>query len=331
MAVILNIPMTFEFRPYPATWLHRRGSMLGFSKERDEASKPLVHYVGSDEDIDAEITSDGLDSLSGLGSVLGSESYTARLAARGIPNRMAKPVTAFEEQSEEEDGQFEILTCTRLLRLEPGKERDAWQMRDEFFGLKRKTEALGEFLDKWGIWDWYTILRKAKPARLFAPPERSTSSESSDWRFRLEEHFVIPERIWDLQDFYRIGLQGPPDEWFAYAGGMSAVMGGKVGGSSQEALKRPGALIRAARIRSEYPHLLVRTNFCREAIEATITFDHLRKIKTRICKRADCMKPFPIESRHKRKYCSQYCGHLESMRRQSREQAKQKQKARKRG
>jgi hypothetical protein len=51
------------------------------------------------------------------------------------------------------------------------------------------------------------------------------------------------------------------------------------------------------------------------AILATIYVDHLHGTKFGFCKRDDCRNPYKIESKHIRKYCSQYCAHLESLRR----------------
>jgi len=65
----------------------------------------------------------------------------------------------------------------------------------------------------------------------------------------------------------------------------------------------------------EYPYFALRTNLCRDAIRMTVTIDLLKKLRFRTCARRDCALPFAIQSKHKRKYCSQYCGHLESVRR----------------
>jgi hypothetical protein len=51
------------------------------------------------------------------------------------------------------------------------------------------------------------------------------------------------------------------------------------------------------------------------AILATIYVDHLHGTKFGFCHRHDCRMPYKIESKHNRKYCSQYCAHLESLRR----------------
>src|SRR5208283_179242 len=65
----------------------------------------------------------------------------------------------------------------------------------------------------------------------------------------------------------------------------------------------------------EYPYFALRTNICRDAIRMTVTIDLLKKLKFKTCARRDCDLPFPIQSKHKRKYCTQYCAHLESVRR----------------
>jgi hypothetical protein len=66
------------------------------------------------------------------------------------------------------------------------------------------------------------------------------------------------------------------------------------------------------------------------AIFATIEIDHLRGAKFGVCARTDCPKFFEITSRHSRKYCSQYCAHLESVRRTRGRQRKKRAKSRKR-
>jgi hypothetical protein len=51
------------------------------------------------------------------------------------------------------------------------------------------------------------------------------------------------------------------------------------------------------------------------AILATIYVDHLRNAEFGICARKDCLKPYEITSKRKRKYCGNACAHLVGMRR----------------
>jgi|SRR5215831_2238869 len=69
------------------------------------------------------------------------------------------------------------------------------------------------------------------------------------------------------------------------------------------------------RKRPEYPFFVLSTAECSAAISMTVTIDLLLRTPFKCCARWDCGHPFPIRSKHKRKYCSQYCGHLESVRR----------------
>ena len=64
------------------------------------------------------------------------------------------------------------------------------------------------------------------------------------------------------------------------------------------------------------------------AILTTIEVDHLRGAKFGACARPDCPKFFEITSHHKRKYCSQYCAHLESLRRMRKRQRRETSKSR---
>jgi len=63
------------------------------------------------------------------------------------------------------------------------------------------------------------------------------------------------------------------------------------------------------------------------AILATIYVDHLHGTKFGFCRRHDCRKAYKIESKHIRKYCSQYCAHLESLRRMRKRQRQKRRKS----
>jgi hypothetical protein len=66
---------------------------------------------------------------------------------------------------------------------------------------------------------------------------------------------------------------------------------------------------------SEFPYFVMVTDACEAAIRTTTTMDLLRQLKFKTCARPDCDKPFPVTSKHERNYCTQYCAHLESVRR----------------
>ncbi len=52
-----------------------------------------------------------------------------------------------------------------------------------------------------------------------------------------------------------------------------------------------------------------------EAILTTVEIDRLRNVQFGVCVRPDCREIYEIRSKHKRKYCSQSCAHVENVRR----------------
>ena len=285
--------------------------MVGLATERHESSKSPIDYRGFANDVDVEMLTYKSAGANGIPSQ-GSH-HSATLHGSGVSKRMLDICAAPKQERKAMEKSFDILTCTSFFEMD--KQKDAWKMREEFFGLKRNTAALYDFLDKWGVWEMSSVwlLGNARPSMSFG---------------NAVPYYVIPEKVWEQRDYYRSALKASPDKWLSYAEGMRAVLEGKrqMTPSTEEWLNRPEALIRTVSTRESYPHFQLRRSLCRQTIEATITMDFLRKTKFGICKRTDCSKPYPIESLHKRKFCSQYCGHLESMRRQSRERNKQSRK-----
>jgi hypothetical protein len=95
----------------------------------------------------------------------------------------------------------------------------------------------------------------------------------------------------------------------------------------------PNALLTAGRNRlrvfghrKSFPYFYHRDSTCKDALRTTLVLDFVRGLKFRTCARKDCAMPFQIESKHKRKFCTQYCAHLESVRRSRRRQARERSK-----
>jgi hypothetical protein len=65
---------------------------------------------------------------------------------------------------------------------------------------------------------------------------------------------------------------------------------------------------------------MIKANNVVEAILTTIEVDHLRGTQLKGCARPDCKQFFEPTSNHKRIYCTQYCAHLESLRRMRKRQ-----------
>lgn len=92
---------------------------------------------------------------------------------------------------------------------------------------------------------------------------------------------AVPEAIWRQREAYRKALSGSARSWLRTARPLTF--------SPLE----------------EWPHFLVERNTCQDAIEATITIDHLREAKYGFCKR--CRAMFERDTKHKKNYCSRKC------------------------
>jgi hypothetical protein len=62
----------------------------------------------------------------------------------------------------------------------------------------------------------------------------------------------------------------------------------------------------------------VKANGIYDALCLTVHIDLLREVEYRKCKRPDCREIYAVTSRHSREYHSNYCAHLESVRRSRR-------------
>ncbi len=165
-------------------------------------------------------------------------------------------------------------------------ELDAWKVREEFLSLKSEADFLG-FLNRVG-------------------------------RFSAG---VAGSGHWDLKDFkgwqqvFREFLKCSPAMWPNYLVKLTAAAPGfnvrlihmEMGVSLESRLR--------IRLSWQRRSAVIWVTEAVSAILATIHIDHLRGLRFRFCARRDCRRPFEITSRHRRKYCQQYCAHLESLRR----------------
>jgi len=119
------------------------------------------------------------------------------------------------------------------------------------------------------------------------------------WRSsdRLSKNYYRHAWLSDIVDSQRRwikALLSPPEQWFPFIGWTHSITA-----------------------KAGFPPFWVSTEGCRTAIETTITIDFVNGVRFAVCERPDCSgtKYFAMTSEHVRKYCSQYCGHLESVRR----------------
>jgi hypothetical protein len=113
-------------------------------------------------------------------------------------------------------------------------------------------------------------------------------------RWTPHRNFVDWPELRELQQAVRQALTSSPAKWLS--GNYSDL---------------PTAHSRS----SKFPYFGVLTDACQVAIRMTTTIDLLQQTKFQVCARPDCAVPFAVKSKHNRIYCTQYCAHLESVRR----------------
>lgn len=306
----IEIPARFSFRPYSARWVVAQAQTIGWWEELKlfgnippiglPAIKPLktaLPHGGDKVLVRVHIGSAATPLGNAIGFWLGSplNNYEVKIDRADIPADVLLPHENRRNTPDIAGREFVVLACQKP--------------EFETFLLELKRE----------------------------------DTERNAWKMR-EEFFELENEIWGLSRFLnRWGL-------WNYKRGYDAGLGEKRHGfvlafphllwEQREHYRR--ALTRTPRAwlsaenhlsfstLSEPPYFIVERFYCEDAIKATITIDHLMNFKFGICKRPDCRKLFKRETQQKRLYCCQYCAHLESVRAQRREAARQRSKAAKR-
>jgi hypothetical protein len=181
------------------------------------------------------------------------------------------------------------------------RELDGWQCRDALFSIPdNDAPGFTQFLNEVGLWS--------------PDPE----SASLDW-----SSFPLYVHLDDLLRF-RQDLKDALLNRKHFAASVTPV------------LRKPNTLldlIAQSNPANEFPLRfelakvaagVVTVTNGRSMLIATVLSDIARGIRFKTCKRKDCQKPFPLESEHKRDYCEQYCGHLDSVRRKRAQNRKRK-------
>lgn len=167
---------------------------------------------------------------------------------------------------------------------QPNLSANPWAMREEFFALREGDNE--SLLGFLNRWGAWRGVDCIIPT-----PDNPTLDESAAY-------------IWGRHQAFRDAIARTRKEWL-----------------SAESSNILPFLIRP---QSGYPPYLLSLRYCEIAIGATITIDLLNQVKFRLCARPDCGAPYKIESEHPRKYCTQYCGHLESVRKKRKESKKRR-------
>ncbi|MGB6384209.1 MAG: hypothetical protein WBF25_03210 [Terriglobales bacterium] len=159
-------------------------------------------------------------------------------------------------------------------------ELDGWRCRDEFLALPQNdNNALLKFLTKMGLF------------------HRRSEGLLGHWSREVMSHYrqgnpvpVDVRGLWKFRDNLKRDLLGKglpetSDVEFPLSFELTSAAAGVV-------------------TTTDAYHLLL----------ATVFVDAAKRIRFKICQRKDCGKPFPLENKHKKKFCCWYCGHITTVR-----------------
>jgi hypothetical protein len=180
---------------------------------------------------------------------------------------------------------------------------DGWELVRQYLSVKPADEhSILEFLIEHGEFQapegsltspGFEIV----PKRIWSLPVKSRDGESiSNPKVMVLESFSMQEFA-VIQDYVRrmliTGNPTLPTPWPARS-------------------SRPYEVGFGASHSGPRAHVLVRGTY--RSILATIQFKLAQGAKFKICARKDCRLPFEITSRHPRRFCTQYCAHITSLR-----------------
>jgi hypothetical protein len=185
-------------------------------------------------------------------------------------------------------------------------ELDGHEHRREFLALQENDiEGLRDFLNTVGAWDTWEDLYDPSPLRFWSkgpvyvyPPsiwemQRAMRKALLDKK-RLTGRVAPPKTLQDVL------AELDPQHTFPLHFDFSEVVAGTV------------TVLNA-----------------RQMLWTTVFADVAKGLNFKECKRRDCDRIFPVGSKHKRKFCTQYCGHLVSVRK-SQAAARKRKRAEKR-
>jgi hypothetical protein len=184
------------------------------------------------------------------------------------------------------------------------KEENPWNMREEFYGDGRSEgfadfEGFTYFYGRFGV----------GPTDLVWPQPGRYDERLLAWH--LQEDFE------EWQDLLRTAMKLPIERWPSLAK--------KFPERKVAALRKPLPLM--LEWREGTPVGVLRFQTAVDAIMASIQIDKLNGVEFRYCARPDCRKPYKIESRHKRVYCSTDCAHYMAVKASRKRADKRKKRA----
>lgn len=315
----ISIPAQFSFQPFTAEWRYASAEILEWV---EKPKLMAILFKPSDDPeknwLRVRIGASPYGGLDGLYGIDYSPCHTVHMDRASIPPDVLLAHENHRNTPDVSGRWFTVLICQKpefkdgYWVLKPGEvTKNAWIMRDEFLSLEADPDpVLGwdwsarQFLNKWGIWEsgrGFTEDWSSRPIRLM-PPSATLPEQKID---KPDFVLVIPHLLKGQQERYRKAL---------------------LPSNARPWLRSHPLNLDTA---DEFPFFRVRRSYCTDAINATITIDHLADVQFGICKRNDCRKLFERVTEQKRFYCSPECAHLANVRKLRAQKKKLESKGRK--
>ncbi len=185
------------------------------------------------------------------------------------------------------------------------REINGWHWRHEFFSLPADDlDRLVAFLNEVGAW-----------------PSSGDPNPYTPGHALMFPAIVQPEDVWSFRDDLKDALLDGNRKWFKET--VTPIIS-KPKTWLDLYSHQPANNFPLHFELTKVPGGVVTLTNARHMLFATVLADVARGIRFKTCKRRDCRKPFPIETKHKHDYCEPYCGHLVSLRKKRDEEKKQR-------
>ncbi|MGH9503834.1 MAG: CGNR zinc finger domain-containing protein [Terriglobales bacterium] len=193
---------------------------------------------------------------------------------------------------------FALTRLVGIVDKKASQQIDGWKSRQEFLRLHEDNQSLCGFMNSVGLFETGV----AHPSQLV----REYHVDENRSIGLPEKIFLDPDRVWF---FRRHLIQELASQKMFIERWASEGAGPKSGLIPEFSFRFKMDSRKAAGV--------VTTASLWEMLLVTIYVDLARGFRFRACQRPDCPEQvFVAQTGHKRKYCSQQCGHLESVRAQ---------------
>jgi hypothetical protein len=196
MAQHVNIPIAFEWHPYPASWKIATATITGLKP------RSMNRYLRAK-------VQDGDKCF-----LVDFDAWSVVKTIRTLGQRRSDTVELV-------GCELELLVCRVKFRARD-RQADPWTMRRDFLRLKRDTKALLAFMNKWGVWgptetSLTFIPEGANPpvTRKLSPLHLGGDADGGmmDRFFDNALNYLLPIDLWMFQQECRTGLLKPAENW----------------------------------------------------------------------------------------------------------------------